>query len=225
MAEKVDFKQSLPGYRAVKGRFDVVDLPPRQYLMLDGSGDPNTSPAFAEALETIYPVAYALKFASKKDLGRDYVVPPLEALWWAEDLSRFTARDKGSWQWTVMLMLPDWLGEAHYQTAIEAVQARGKATRLSDLRRETLDEGACLQTLHVGSFDDEGPVIGELHRRITDEMGAALTGIHHEIYLSDFRRVAPEKLRTILRQPLVRSVSASTTNASVSSANGESKPK
>lgn len=188
---KTDLKKALDSYRAKVGEFRLLDLPPRRYLMVDGHGDPNTAPAYADALAAIYPVAYRLKFAAKA-AGHDYVVPPLEALWWADDPSAFTSRrDKSRWQWTVMLLVPDWVDD-------EAV-----AAALADpVRVETLAEGRCVQTLHVGSYDDEGPVLAELHDRFIPGAGLAMTGRHHEIYLNDARRTAPERLRTILRQPV-----------------------
>jgi hypothetical protein len=203
MTDKVDFKKSLDTYRAQRGRFRLVDVPDLQYLMVDGHGDPNTSPAFGAAIETLYPVAYRLKFASKRDLGRDYVVPPLEGLWWADDMDAFTAaRDKSRWSWTLMVMVPDWLGRERVAAAIEQARDRSRPPRLDDLRLDTLSEGRCVQTLHVGSFDDEADVLSELHHDFIPDNGLRLAGTHHEIYLSDFRRVAPEKQRTILRQPV-----------------------
>ncbi len=200
--DKVDLKRTLPGYRARRGRFELVDVPPATYLMVDGHGDPNIAPAFAEAVSTLYPVAYRLKFASKRDLGRDYVVPPLEGLWWAEDMASFTsARDKAQWHWTLMLMVPDWIGSTLVDEVLDQVGAGEQPARLDDLRLESLSEGRCVQTLHVGSFDDEAEVLSRMHEHIA-ERGMRLSGRHHEIYLSDRRRVAPEKQRTILRQPV-----------------------
>ncbi|GAA1476820.1 GyrI-like domain-containing protein [Nocardioides aestuarii] len=182
---KADLKKELASYRARKGVVEEVDLPPRRYLMVDGSGDPNTAPAYAAALAAIYPVAYRLKFAAKA-AGRDYVVPPLEALWWADDMDAFTRRrDKDAWRWTVMLLVPDWVDDA--TVAAELVDP---------VRLETLTEGRCVQTLHVGPYDAEGPTIEALHA------GRTLTGRHHEVYLNDALRTAPERLRTILRQPV-----------------------
>ena len=203
MDEKTDVRKTLDSYRARQGRFRLVDVPDRQYLMVDGHGDPNTSPAFTEAVETLYPVAYALKFASRRELGRDYVVPPLEGLWWAEDMDTFTAaRDKSRWDWTLMLMVPDGIGPDMVEAAIQRVGAKARPARLEDLRLETLSEGRCVQTLHVGSFDDEAGVLDRMHHEFVPENGLRMVGTHHEIYLSDFRRVAPEKRRTILRQPV-----------------------
>ncbi|MFC0505339.1 GyrI-like domain-containing protein [Micromonospora costi] len=203
MTSRTDFKKTLDAYQARQGRFRVVDVPDMRYLMIDGHGDPNTSSAFSEAVEALYPVAYKLKFASKRDLGRDYVVPPLEGLWWAEDMAAFTvARDKSRWDWTLMLMVPDWIDQTMVSTAVEQTRARNRPARLDEVRLETLSEGRCVQTLHVGSFDDEANVLAHLHHEVIPGHGFRMVGTHHEIYLSDFRRVAPAKHRTILRQPV-----------------------
>ena len=206
MADKIDFKKELDSYRATANRVRIVDVPDLTYLMIDGHGDPNTAPAFTEAVETLYPVAYALKFTSKRTLGRDYVVMPLEGLWWARDMDAFTvARDKSRWDWTLMIMVPDWIEHDTYATAVEQVAAKQRPPRLDDLRLESLSEGRCVQALHVGSYDDEAGLLEQMHREFIPEHGFRMVGKHHEIYLSDARKVAPEKRRTILRQP-VRSV-------------------
>ncbi|MDL5350332.1 GyrI-like domain-containing protein [Microbacterium sp. zg-YB36] len=201
---KADFKKTLDAYQAASGIFRVVDVPPLQYLAVDGRGDPNTS-AFADAISTLFPVGYKLKFASKQQLDRDYVVMPLEALWWAEDMDAFTARrDKSAWQWTALMMVPDWITPDMFDSAVATVAgSRDRPARLDDLRLETLTEGRCVQTLHIGSFDDEAGVLDRMHHEFIPDAGLRLTGKHHEIYLSDFRRVEPAKLRTILRQPVL----------------------
>lgn len=202
-AAKVDLKKALPGYQARQGRFEVLDLPPRRYLMVDGHGDPNTSPEFTPAVETLYPVSYALKFASKNELGRDYVVGPLEGLWTADDMEAFTtARDNGKWRWTLLVVVPDWIGAAMVEDVIDVVRTKKSPPAIDRLRHEVLKEDRCVQTLHLGSFDDEAPVLHELHHEFVPAHGLQLSGTHHEIYLSDFRRVAPDKRRTILRQPV-----------------------
>ena len=202
---KVDLKKQIPVYSAPRDGFETVTVPPMRYLAVDGAGDPNTAQSYADALATLYPVAYALKFLSKRELDRDYVVMPLEALWWADDMAAFTvARDKSRWRWTAMILVPEWLTDEHVGTAIERVRAKGDAPSLEALRVETLDEGLCVQTLHVGSYDDEGPVLARLHDQFIPAHGLRMSGRHHEIYLSDPRRAAPEKLRTILRQPVER---------------------
>ena len=202
MQDKVDLKKSLDSYRARRGQFRVLDVPDLHYLMIDGHGDPNTS-AFSTAVESLYPVAYTLKFASKNELGRDYVVPPLEGLWWAEDMDAFTAaRDKSAWDWTLMLLVPDWIDAAMVTAAITKVEKKRPPARLADVRWEPLAEGRCVQTLHIGSFDAEAGVLAQLHHEFIPAHDLRLRGTHHEIYFSDVRRTAPEKLRTILRQPV-----------------------
>lgn len=203
MTEKTDFKRTLDAYQARRGKFRLVDVPTMQYLMVDGRGDPNTSPDFDRAVRALYPVAYKLKFASKRDLDQDYVVPPLEGLWWADDMDSFTAaRDKSRWDWTMMIMTPDWIDHAMFAAAVERAGAENRPQGLDDVRLETLHEGRCVQTLHVGPFDDEAAVLAQLHEEFVPDNELRLTGKHHEIYLTDFRRTAPDRLRTILRQPV-----------------------
>jgi hypothetical protein len=205
MATKIDFKKTLDGYQAKRDQFRVVQLPAMQYLMIDGHGDPNTSPAYTQALHALYPVAYKMKFASKRELGRDYVVPPLEGLWWAEDMNAFTgARDKSQWDWTLMILVPDWINKTMFHNAIDVVRAKGDADRLDDVRIATLAEGLCVQTLHIGSFDDEAAILEQMHEVFIPSQGLAPSGKHHEIYFSDFRKLAPDKFRTILRQPVTK---------------------
>jgi hypothetical protein len=202
MVTKVDLKRELPCYTARRDVPQLVDVPDLRYLMIDGHGDPNT-PAYAAAVAALYPVAYKLKFASKKELERDYVVPPLEGLWWAADMATFTtARDKSRWDWTLMIMVPDWIDEAMMAAAVEQVGAGGRPRRLDDVRLQSLSEGRCVQTLHVGPYDAEAEVLARMHDEFIPGNGLRMTGRHHEIYLSDARRVAPGKLRTILRQPV-----------------------
>ena len=203
MADKVDLKARIDAYRSEVGEFRLLDVPPLRYLMIDGHGDPNSTPEYRRAIETLYPVAYKLKFASKRDLGRDYVVPPLEGLWWADDMTTFTSgRDKSAWDWTLIILVPDWIPEEMVRAAIGASEGKAPADGLPLLRLETLHEGSCVQTLHVGSYDDEAPVLARMHDEIIPARGMRMRGKHHEIYLSDARRVAPAKLRTILRQPV-----------------------
>lgn len=199
---KSDPKKELPSYRARAGVFDLVEVPPLRYLMIDGAGDPNTSAEYRDALATLYPVSYKLKFLSKRELDRDYVVPPLEALWDAADKAAFTtARDTSQWTWTAMMLVPDGVGD---ELVSRAKQQATDAPLLDRLRVETLAEGLCVQTLHIGSYDDEAPVLARMHGEFIPSQGLRMTGIHHEIYLSDARRVEPSKLRTILRQPVAR---------------------
>ncbi len=201
-AMKIDLKREVPFYRATQGRFDLVTLPPMRYLTVDGHGDPNTSDDYTDALASLYPVAYALKFLSKNELGRDYTVMPLEGLWWSDDPEVFTTRrDKTQWKWTLLILVPDWLGDEHVGAARASAETKsGPGVRR--VRSAMLDEGLSLQTLHIGSYDDEAPVLQRLHDEEIPARGLRMTGVHHEVYLSDARRTAPEKLRTILRQPV-----------------------
>ena len=203
MTSKIDFKKDLDAYRATAREFRIVEVPPLHYLMIDGHGDPNTSAMFTLAVEALYPVAYTLKFASKKELGRDYVVMPLEGLWWAEDMATFTTvRDKSRWDWTLMIMVPGWLDQDLFSVAVAKTGAKGNPDRLDEVRLEPLSEGRCVQTLHIGSYDQEAELLALMHQDFIPTHGLRMVGKHHEIYLSDRRRTAPDKLRTILRQPV-----------------------
>lgn len=200
---KADLRKQLDSYKAKAGEFRVLTVPPLQYLMVDGHGDPNTSKEFSEALQLLYPVAYKLKFASKLELDKDYTVMTLEGLWWADDMSTFTtARDKSQWDFTVMIMQPDWITKDMFKVALQKVRAKNPSLALDKVRLETLTEELCVQTLHIGSYDDETATLAELHDNFIPNNGYKMVKKHHEIYLSDARRVAPEKLRTILRQPI-----------------------
>ena len=202
--DKVDFKRTLKHlYRPSAKEFTVVEVPPLQYLMIDGHGDPNTAPAYAEAIEALYAVAYKIKFSSKNELGRDYVVPPLEGLWWAEDMAAFTtARDKTAWSWTMMIMQPQWISPDMFQAAVGQVEAKKTLPALPKLRLEAYAEGLSVQILHIGSYDDEGPVLEKMHHQFIPDQGLKMAGKHHEIYLTDARKTPPEKLKTVLRQPV-----------------------
>jgi hypothetical protein len=203
---KIDFKRQLKHlYAPLRNEFTLVDVPEMSFLMIDGHGDPNTSPAYQEALETLYAVAYKIKFASKKELDRDYVVPPLEGLWWAEDMASFSEQlDKSQWDWTMMIMQPDWIGQELFESTRALVQRQKELPGLPKLRLERYHEGPSVQILHIGRYDDEGSTLRRLHHEFMPENGLTFNGKHHEIYLSDPRRVAPEKLKTILRQPVAR---------------------
>lgn len=182
--------------------FALVEVPSMTYLAVDGHGDPNVSQDYADAIEALYGVSYALKFDSKKALGRDFVVAPLEGLWRADDPSAFAARDKASWDWTMLISQPDWITKAQVRSAIDKASAKKPSQALERLRMLSLAEGASVQILHIGSYDDEAPTLHRLHHEYLPAHGLTFNGDHHEIYLSDARRTAPEKLKTILRQPV-----------------------
>ncbi|MFJ4173178.1 GyrI-like domain-containing protein [Microbacterium sp. NPDC089696] len=207
----IDPKKTFDSYRAKRGQFRVLEVPPLQYLMVDGAGDPNIAPEYADAVSSLFPLAYTLKFAARAQLGIDTVVMPLEGLWHAPDMASFTSRrDKSAWLWTMMIMVPEHITTQMFADAVDAVEAKAAKKRepapaaLRSVRLATLDEGLSVQTLHVGSYDDEAPVLAELHERFVPDNGLRMTGRHHEIYLGDPRRVEPDRLRTILRQPVER---------------------
>lgn len=202
--EKTDFRKTLRVfYDPPVGRFQIVDLPPMRFLMIDGKGDPNRSPDYRQAVEALYAASYTLKFMSKKALGRDYVVPPLEGLWWAEEMESFRTREKEKWSWTMMIMVPDFVAPELAREAIAAAAKKKELPAIGKLRVEELREGRVAQTMHVGSYDSEGPILAYLHEEFLPANGLVESGLHHEIYLGDPRRTAPEKLRTVLRQPVM----------------------
>jgi hypothetical protein len=200
---KVDFKKTLKHlYAPGKKEFELIDVPEMQFLMVDGHGDPNTAAAYQKAVEALYAVAYKIKFISKKELEADYTVPPLEGLWWAMDMSTFVSREKSAWDWTMMIMTPDWISAEVFNRAVEAARKSKDPEALDLVRLETYVEGLSAQIMHLGSYDDEGPVIARLHNEFLPANQLVENGKHHEIYLGDPRRTAPEKLKTVLRQPV-----------------------
>jgi hypothetical protein len=202
MSSALDYKKELKHlYRPSAKAYAVVDVPPMNFLMIDGHGDPNTAQEYQEAVEALYAVAYALKFTSKKEKGMDYVVPPLEGLWWAENMETFTTEDKSAWDWTMMIMQPEWVTRDMFEKALKQVEKKKDLPALSKLRLEAYHEGLSVQILHIGPYDAEAPTIAGMHA-FAAENGYQLAGKHHEIYLGDPRRVAPEKLKTVLRQPV-----------------------
>ncbi|MGO4834501.1 GyrI-like domain-containing protein, partial [Rhizobiaceae sp. 2RAB30] len=201
--DKTDFRKALKAlYNPPSARFELIDVPPLTYFMVDGRGDPNTAPAYAEAVEALYAASYTLKFMSKAELSRDYVVPPLEGLWWADDMTTFVSRQKAEWSWTMMIMIPDFIDRATAERAIEAAVRKKGLPALGLVRVERLEEGRCVQIMHVGSYDEEGPVLKRLHEEFLPGNGLVESGHHHEIYLGDPRKTASEKLKTVLRQPV-----------------------
>lgn len=201
---KIDLKKTLDSYKAKNHVLQIVTIPPTQYLMIDGEGDPNTADEYTDAIHALFPIAYKIKFASKLELKKDYVVMPLEGLWWADDMSAFTlGRDKSKWKWTLMIMQPDWITKEMFKVAVKKVAEKDAPESLHKVRFETMSEGMCVQTLHVGSFDDEAEILAEMHNAFIPENNLKMTGKHHEIYFSDVRKVVPAKWRTILRQPVM----------------------
>lgn len=200
--EKIDFKKEFKQlYQPSAKEVVQVDVPPLNYLMVDGEGDPNTSQDYRDAIEALFAVAYTVKFMIKRGpLAIDYVVMPLEGLWWADDMAAFATADKARWKWTAMILQPSFVTPEIVESAMLEVKKKKNPPALSKMRLETLAEGQCAQILHIGPFSEEGPTIAKVHQFI-DARGQR-TGKHHEIYLSDFRKTAPEKWKTVIRQPM-----------------------
>lgn len=201
--DNFDIKKAMPElYAPRRGHINTVTVPPLWFLMIDGQGDPNTSPEYQAGIDALYTLSYTIRFAVKAEMQRAYTVGPLEGLWWADDYAAFTSRDKDEWKWTIMIVQPDWITPEMVEAARAKALTKKPSAALEQVRFECFEEGLAVQLLHVGSYDDEAPVLADLHDRYLPEHNLVLRGLHHEIYLSDPRRVAPEKLRTILRQPV-----------------------
>lgn len=202
---KLDFKKILkplyhPGAHAVA----LVDVPALNYLMIDGVGDPRGSMTYADAVASLFAVAYTLKFMVKRGPSAvDYAVMPLEGLWWADDMAAFTVDDRSRWRWTLMIMQPSPVTAALVDVAVTEARKKRDGAALSRIRFESLREGLCAQVMHVGPFSAEGPTVARLQTFI-DARGTR-SGKHREIYLSDIRKAAPERWKTVIRQPLIRS--------------------
>jgi hypothetical protein len=199
--EKIDLKRELREYYAPKRNPTVVDVPELAFLMVDGHGDPNTSAEYRDAVSAIFSVSYAARFALKRAGVIDYGVMPLEGLWWVPDMATFSTADKSEWDWTMMILQPSEVTEAVLAEAKVSAAAKRSLPALDRLRLERFAEGAAAQVLHVGPYSAEGPTITALHDFI-GEQGRELAGKHHEIYLGDPARSAPERLKTIIRQPM-----------------------
>lgn len=200
-AAKIDVKKLVPAYKATS-KMTMVDVPPMSYLMVDGKGDPNKSKDFEAAIGALYKMSYTLKFTIKKSAGGvDYGVMPLEALWWADDMDDFLKGRKENWYWTAMIMQPEFVTKELVLSTITALKTEKKLDPAVKLRFEEFTEGKCAQVLYTGPYSDEHETILKLHDFI-HAGGNVLRGHHHEIYLNDMRRTAPEKLKTIVRQPV-----------------------
>lgn len=203
---KLDLKKELKHlYNPSAKAFSLIEVPPLNYLMVDGAGAPG-SPPYVDAVQALYSIAYPLKFMSKRELGIDYTVMPLEGLWWADDLTVFTTNydDKSTWKWTMMILQPDHITPPMVNAAIAEAAKKKDLSALPSLCFETYSEGLSVQILHIGSYADETPTLHRLHSEYIPQNNLAETGHHHEIYLSDPNKTAPAKLKTILRQPVRR---------------------
>ncbi len=207
MDKKLDLKKEYQElYRPFGKDPVIVGVSPFRYLMIDGVGAEPESEAFQNAIQSLFSVSYKAKFISKKELGTDYVVMPLEGLWWADDMNDFVAGRKEHWRWTLMIMQPDFISREIIARAVEASEGKAPPDSLGLLRLDDLEEGLSAQIMHIGPYSEEHGNIMRMHELINSEGGRFDGKVqkHHEIYLSDFRKTAPEKLKTVLRQPFVR---------------------
>ena len=204
---KIDLKkENKELYNPSTEEISLVNVPEMNFLMIDGQGDPNTSKEYQDAMETLFPVSYKTKFISKKEKSQDYVVMPLEGLWWVDNMEDFTIEDKSGWKWTVMMRQPDFVTRSMINKAMDEVEKKKDPPALSKIRFESLNEGLCAQIMHIGPYSEEGSTVERLHNFIHEKEydfdGSRPREKHHEIYLSDMRRTKPERLRTIIRQPI-----------------------
>ena len=200
----IDFKKEYKELFAPSAKqFSVVEVPKFNFFMVDGQGDPNNSEQYQQAVEALYSVSYTLRFLIIKQEGKKYTVPPLEGLWWADDMNDWANLSRDEWKWTMMILQPDFATPDQLQTAQEEAAKKSDSPAMQKLRFESFKEGKAAQILYFGPYADEGPTIIRLHEFIT-EQGFKLSGKHHEIYLSDPRRTAPEKLKTVIRQPMAK---------------------
>jgi hypothetical protein len=198
-AAKLDLYKKHKAEYAAKKKPALFDIKPVQYLAIDGRGAPGDA-EFQTKVAAMYNVAFTIKMASKA-AGRDYTVCKLEALWWSDeghDLSRIPME---KWKWKLLMRTPDFIGKAQLDAARKDIASKDKAPAAREVNLETLDEGQCVQALHVGPYSEVAGTINAMHSFVL-EKDLALRGRHHEIYLSDPRRTAPGKLKTILRQPV-----------------------
>jgi hypothetical protein len=200
--EKIDLKKELKAfYNPTAKDVTLIDVPRMNFIMIDGQGAPE-SPQFAQSIAALYPIAYGIKFDKKRTDGIDYGVMPLEGLFWAEDMAVFMPEtaDRNQWQWTLMIMQPDIVTRKDFENAVAVAKKKKDNPLIDKVRFENFTEGKAAQIMHIGPYSAEGPNIQKLHHKIT-EIGARLSGRHHEIYLSDPRRAAPDKMKTVVRQP------------------------
>lgn len=218
-SRKLDLKRELRHLYAPGREPSLVEVPELSFLMIDGQDDPNTSPEYQQAIEALYSVAYTAKFTLKRAPdGLDFAVMPLESLWWAPGAESFAMASKSEWRWTAMIVQPDAVTPELFEQAREAASAKRALPALELMRLERYAEGAAAQVMYVGPYSEEGPTIERLHAFIA-EQGCAPAGKHHEIYLGDPRRSAPEKLKTVIRQPVV-AVAGATRRADANVAGG-----
>lgn len=206
--EKIDYKKKLKElYMPSAKKVSLVEVPAMSFVMIDGAGAPQTeendNQDFMDAISACYSITYTLKFMYKdkpKPKGYfEYVVPPLETLWWMKDGSEFDVKRVNDWRWTVMIMQPEFYTLEMIEKARLQAKEKKELSALDKVRVESFEEGLSVQILHIGPYSEEAENIQKL-KDFAGEQGLIIHGKHHEIYLSDPNRVAPEKLKTVLRQ-------------------------
>jgi len=205
--EKLDLKKDLKYlYAPSAKKITFVDVPAMNFAMIDGAIEPDqgpgTSPLFQENMMALYGAAYTLKFTTKlrKENPVDYPVMALEGLWWTES-GAFDVDRPESWTWILMILQPDHITQEMFQEALRQLEKKRPNPALARLRLERFREGLCIQVMHVGPYATEPATMARM-RSFALEQGYRYRGLHHEIYLGDPRRSAPEKLKTVLRQPV-----------------------
>jgi hypothetical protein len=199
--EKIDFKKELKQlYNPSAKEISAVDVPAMDFLLVNGEGAP-TSPQYGEAIEALFNVSYTLKFMVKKNIGVDFAVMPLEGLWWVDDMTKFSPDRKDEWKWTAMIMQPKYVTDNNVKLTIELVKKKKNLPALPKVRFENFKEGLAAQIMYIGPFSAEGPTITKIHTYIQNSRHT-LSGKHHEIYLNNPATTKPEKLKTIIRQPM-----------------------
>jgi len=184
--------------------FVLVDVPDLQFVMMDGEGDPGGE-AFARAMRWLFAVIYPIKRIAKERMGMRFVEPPLEGLWWADDMKDLIAGNREKLKWRLMMVTADWVDQEMFDQALTKTSERlGEPP--SSLRLERFTEGLSVQIMHVGPNSEEVATLARLHHEFLPEHDLVPRGHHHEIYLTDPARVAPEKLKTVLRQPVWHAV-------------------
>jgi len=201
MSSKVDLKKELKQlYNPSAKEISVVDVPAMNFLMVDGEGA-TSSPQYMQSIEALFTLSYTLKFMVKKAQGIDYAVMPLEGLWWMDNMAEFSTERKDEWKWTSMIMQPQYVTQADVKAAIEQARKKKELPALDKVKFENFKEGAAAQIFYVGPYSAEGSTIAKIHDYIR-KSGHQLSGKHHEIYMNNAAKVAPEKLKTIIRQPM-----------------------
>ncbi|WP_278459876.1 GyrI-like domain-containing protein [Ruminococcus bicirculans (ex Wegman et al. 2014)] len=204
-----DFKKEYKEFYMPKNKPEIVTVPKANYIAIRGKGDPNeVCGAYQQAISVLYAVAYTLKMSYKTDHKIEgffeYVVPPLEGFWWQDCIDGIDYTDKASFNWISVIRLPEFITQKDFEWAVETATKKKKLD-CSSAELMTIDEGLCVQIMHLGSFDDEPATIALMDEYLEKNgyvNDLTKTRLHHEIYLSDARRVVPEKWKTVIRHPI-----------------------